>query len=123
MTSPDNPNLARAMTPLNPMSPLIEFLDKCAALKDLPREDRIRAGIGELTALYPSLTAWLGYGKAEGVLHPCDDGESWWHLRDGVEWTQMDKTPLLASGVGPPPCYTTIKGRLVHIVHKPKDEA
>ena len=41
------------------MPDLIAFLDRCAALRDMPREDRIRAGLAELRRIAPMLPAWL----------------------------------------------------------------
>ena len=42
-----------------PMPDLIAFLDRCAALRDMPREDRIRAGLAELRRIAPMLPVWL----------------------------------------------------------------
>ena len=41
------------------MPDLIAFLDRCAALRDMPREDRIRAGLAELRLIAPMLPGWL----------------------------------------------------------------
>lgn len=108
----------RIAAPLDPQSPLIEFLDKCAALGNAPREDRIRSAVNDLRELYPLLTAWLGYGKTEGVLHPCDDGIPWGHHPGGGEWVPINKTPLLAAGLGPAPFYAMIGGVFTYVVHE-----
>lgn len=100
---------------------LIEFLDKVAALRGLPREDRIRAARIELRAIYASLPALLGVAAHASMTHPNDDGRPWGRIDPETrEWAEVDKGPILASDGGPAPCYWTAPdGRLMHIVHRP----
>ena len=59
------------------MPDLIAFLDRCAALRDMPREDRIRAGLAELRRIAPMLPGWLATKDARVA---------------GVETTQSSRT-------------------------------
>lgn len=100
---------------------LIEFMDKLAALKITPREDRLRAAKIELRALYDILPGLLGVESNGGLRYPNDDGLPWGRIdpHTGV-WEALDKLPILTAGIGPPPVYwTSPDGRLIHVVHQP----
>lgn len=103
------------------MTDLIEFLDKCAALRGMPREDRIRSAIVDLRAIYPDLPALLGVHSLGALSHPNDDGKPWGRIDPETgEWSEMAKAPILAANSGPAPCYYTAPdGRLFHVVHEP----
>lgn len=103
------------------MVDLIEFLDKVAALRPLPREDRIRAAIIELREIYPDLPSLLGVNSLGALAHANDDGLPWGRIDPETgDWSALDKLPILISGKGPPPFYWTAPdGRLIHVVHEP----
>jgi hypothetical protein len=93
---------------------LIEFIDKVAALAKFPREDRIRAARVEID----QCREMLGLGAAS---YANDDGKPWGRIDPETKvWEEIDKTPVLKTGLGPPPFYYTAPGgRFVHVVHKP----
>ena len=57
------------------MPDLIAFLDRCAVLRDMPREDRIRAGLVELRLIAPMLPEWLATEDARVAGEASEGGE------------------------------------------------
>lgn len=97
----------------DPDTPLIESLDRLAALAKLPRADRIRQARAEIEEHREMLG--LGQRAFEN-----DDGRQWGRIdpETGV-WSALDKLPILRAGLTAPCYWTGPGGALIHVVPEP----